>query len=435
MYYKQEMSDVNLSGAIRISSSDTGFSKARGIVLQFSLLIFSLVHISSANAQISDLEAELSLKSPKAKNNNSSNSVKKAVVVPQSTSSDKIQYDFIAGFGGNFYGDEKQQEQTAAAMAYSKVQYKPISFAEFDLFAGFNLITGHSQYRYGDSESHSGFSFKEAAIRLTPINHFKFGIGALSVQSFPIPSLLVSEVAFPGVSEEIMFGTTNQHIQVFAEQMIPTSSSLSTQTAEQESTPGFYTEGIDLRSPLFHRDLISGLYFGHFKFSNLPGSVANQSALYGNSVYETGPNSSQFHYGFDGYFGGVDLSWRMNRSIKLSFGEHIISNSSAPSDSRLGQVFDAKLEYQAHSDLIITPSFESFFNESDSSPAYFNSAEYGHNNMEGFGGHLKIEFPKERFYARADYYNANLINQNSSQYNQQFFFLRFVTEYGNSKLF
>ena len=140
------------------------------------------------------------------------------------TPEDKFQYDFMAGFGGNFYGDEKQQEQTAAASLYTKINYKPISFAEFNLFAGFNLISGHSQYRYGDSESHSGFSFKEAAVRLKPFDHFKIGIGALAVQDYPVPSIIVSDYAFPGLSEEVMFGTANQHIQLFAEQMIPTSS-------------------------------------------------------------------------------------------------------------------------------------------------------------------------------------------------------------------
>ncbi len=358
------------------------------------------------------------------------------LISPQKSSTpDKFQFDFLAGIGGNFYGDEKQQEQNAAAMLTSKLNYKPINFAEFSLFAGVNLITGHSQYRYGDSASHSGFTFKEAAVKITPQENLKFGAGALFVQDYSIPSLLVSDASFPGLSEELHFGTDDQHIQIFAEQMIPTSSSLSTQTAEQESTPGFYVEGVELKSPLFDRNLIGGLYVGHFKFSNLTGAVASQSGLYGNTVHETGPNSSQFHYGFEGLFAGSSLEWRLNKYLKFSLGEHILSNNAAPSDSKLGQITEMKVEYKAAADLVLAPSFEAFFNESDSSPAYFNSAEYGHNNMEGFAAHFRIDFPKEHFYARADYYSANLINPNSSQYNQQFFFLRFVTEYGNTKLF
>ena len=330
---------------------------------------------------------------------------------------------------------QKQQEQTAAASLATKLNYKPISFAEFNLFAGVNLISGHSQYRYGDSESHSGFSFKEAAVKLSFLDHAKVAVGALGVQDYPIPSLLVSDFAFPGVSEEITFGTAHQHIELFAEQMIPTSSSLSTQTAEQEITPGFYTEGVDMKTPLFVRNLIGGLYLGHFKFSNLPGSVANQSALFGNTVYETGPNSSQFKYAFEGFYGGVDLVWTINSKLKFGLGQSVLSNSAAPEDSRIGQMTEFRAEYRATSDLILSSSLELFFNESDSSPAYFNAAEYGHNNMEGLGAHMKIEFPKHHFSAKADYYSADLINVNSSQYNQQFFFLRFVTEYGNSKLF
>lgn len=351
------------------------------------------------------------------------------------SSSTKLQYDFLAGFGGNFYGDEKQQEQSAAALLYAKLDYKPATFAEFDLFAGLNLLTGHSQYRYGDSEPHSGFTFKEAAVKLSPFDHFKIGIGALYVQDQPVPSLLISDFSFPGVSEEVRFGTAHQHALLFAQQMIPTSSSLSTKTADQEQTPGFYSEGIDLRSPLFAKDLIGGIYAGHFKFSNLPGAVATESALFGNSVHSSGPTSSVFAYGFEGVFGGAELEWRMNRYLKISVGEHMLSNSEAPEDSRYGEMSQVKVEYKVNRNLILTPIFEVFTNESDSSPAAFNSADYGHNNMQGYGGHLRIDFPLEHFYARADYYNADLINPNSSQYNQQFFFLRFVTEYGNTKLF
>ncbi len=395
-------------------------------ILCLSLLLFA----SSSFAQSLDFDSSQSNTKANTPNSNSMKTPAAKQALP-----DKFQYDLMAGFGGNFYGDEKQQEQSAAASFFSKLIYSPLSFAEFDLSAGFNLITGHSQYRYGDSESHSGFSFKEAAIKLSPFSHFKFSLGALSVQDFSIPSLVVSDYAFPGISEELMFGTEHQHIQIFAEQMIPTSSSLSTQTADQEITPAFYAEGIDLKTPLFNRNLIGGLSLGHFKFANLPGAVANQSALYGNTVYETGPNSSQFHYAFEGLFASGDLAWKINSKFKISLSEQLVSNGAAPVDSRLGQVTEAKIEYKATADLIITPSFEAYFNESDSSPAYFNSAEYGHNNMEGYGGHLKIEFPKEHFSAKADYYNSSLINQNSSQYNQQFFFLRFVTDYGNSKLF
>ncbi len=405
-------------------------------VLRFAFLALAL----TASVVFSDLA---SAQEPEIDNSPASTSSIKAgtswnsnpMTTSNPLSSNKLQYDFLAGFGGNFYGDEKQQEQSAAALLYTKVDYKPISFAEFDLFAGLNLLTGHSQYRYGDSEPHSGFMFKEAAVRLSPFDHFKIAIGALYVQDEPIPSLLISDFSFPGVSEEVQFGTTHQHIQFFAEQMIPTSSSLSTQTADQEQTPGFYAEGIDLRSPLFSRDLIAGLYAGHFKFSTLPGAVASQSALFGNTVHETGPNSSQFEYGFEGFFGGSELEWLMSRHLKIMVGEHVISNRDAPQDSRYGEMTQLKIQYRVNNDLIITPIFESFMNESDSSPAFFNSAEYGHNNMQGFGGHLRIDFPMEHFYARADYYSADLINVNPSQYNQQFFFLRFVTEYGNTKLF
>ncbi len=350
-------------------------------------------------------------------------------------SPNKLQYDFLGGFGGNFYGDEKQQEQTAAALLYTKLDYKPISFAEFNLFAGLNLLTGHAQYRYGDSAPHSGFMFKEAAVKLSPFDHFKVAIGALYVQDNPIPSLLISDFSFPGVSEELQFGTPNQHAQVFAAQMIPTSSSLSTQTADQEKTPGFFVEGIDLRAPLFSRSLIGGLYAGHFKFSDLPGAVATQSAQFGNTVHETGPSSSQFEYGFEGLFGGGELEWRAQNILKISLGEHILENTAAPLDSRYGEMTQLKIKYRVLSDLVLTPIFEIFLNESDASPAAFNSAEFGHNNMQGYGAHLRIDFPIEHFYARADYYNANLINPNPSQFSQQFFFLRFVTEYGNTKLF
>ena len=76
----------------------------------------------------------------------------------------------------------------------------------------------------------------------------------------------------------------------------------------------------------------------------VPGAVANQSALYGNTVYETGPNSSQFVYQFEGVFGGAELEWRMSRQLKMSIGAHGLSNGSAPEDSRFGEMTQFKIE-------------------------------------------------------------------------------------------
>ncbi len=350
-------------------------------------------------------------------------------------SSRNLKFELRAGLGGNYYGDDKQQEQSVAASAYTKAQYSPISFAEFNLFAGVNLFSGHSQYRYGDSAPHSGLDLKEAAIDLSIIDHFKLGLGALSVDEYPGSNLMISNHAFPGVKEEILFGTRHQHVLIFAEQMIPTSTSLSTQTAEQEQTPSFLQEGIDFRTPLFTKDFLAGLYFGHFQFSNLPGAVATQSALYGNSVRETGPSSSTFKYQFNGIFGGAKAEYRFSRQFKFRLGESILQNTSAPDGANLGAETMAGFDYQYSPELVITPIVTSFFNESDSSPAFFNSAEYGHNNMQGYSGGVKIEFPRQHFYAQASYFNAQLINKNPDQYDQQIIYLRFVTEYGNAKLF
>ncbi len=346
-----------------------------------------------------------------------------------------LKYDLLGGLGGNFYGDEKQQEQSVAVSAYTKMKYAPISFADFDLFAGVNLFSGHSQYRYGDSAPHSGLDLKQAAVNFSVIEHFKVGFGALSVSEYPSSVLMISNHAFPGVKEELLFGTKNQRILLFAEQMIPTSTSLSTQTADQEKTPSFFQEGAQFRTPLFTRDLIVGAYLGHFQFSNLPGAVATQSALYGNSVRETGPSSSKFKYDFNGVFGGADGEYRLSRSFKLGLSQALIQNIAAPEGSNLGAetALHADFAYSAETTLGIQAA--SFFNESDSSPAFFNSAEYGHNNMQGFSAGVRFEFPKQRFYARADYYNANVINKNPDQYDQQIIYLRFVTEYGNTKLF
>jgi hypothetical protein len=351
------------------------------------------------------------------------------------STSQNLKYDFLGSLGGNFYGDEKQQEQSVALSAYTKTKYKPISFAEFDLFAGLNLFSGHSQYRYGDSAPHSGLDLKEAAVNFSVLEHFKIGLGALSVNEYPSSTLMISNHAFPGVKEEILFGTKHQHVLAFAEQMIPTSSSLSTQTADQEVTPSFFQEGIDLRTPFFTRDLLVGAYVGHFQFTNLPGAVANQSALYGNSVRETGPSSSKFKYDFNGVFAGADSEYRFSRSFKLGVSQALIQNIAAPEGSNLGAETAIRACFCGASEYTVSIQATSFFNESDSSPAFFNSAEYGHNNMQGYSGGIKIDFPKQRFYARADYYNASLINKNPDQYDQQIIYIRFVTEYGNTKLF
>lgn len=347
---------------------------------------------------------------------------------------ENLDYTLRAGIGGLSLSNEREQAQSAVLQLTEKSQYKLLQNLEFKTSAMLILQNSHTQSIYTDAVPKPGFTLLEAIIQYKTEN---FGIGGGAVlpgQYIQLPMLISNDRAFPGFQETFKFKDNSQLISAYAMQMIATSSNFSAKTTEQEATPSILIEGLKYQYLLTKQWLIEASG-GFFQFNQLTSSIANDSGTFGNSVIESGPNTSLFEYGFSGYFGGLETSFLMFGNNKFTLFDHVILNSQAPSDSNLGQYVGARAEIKAGNSVTVAPSAGYFFNESDTVPAAFNSGEFGHNNSQGYFTSNKLIFNKSKLFAQLDYFDADVINPNATQSRQQFLFLKFVTEYGNAKLY
>lgn len=323
---------------------------------------------------------------------------------------------------------EGKDEGTGAMMAIgTQFQYRVAPWAHFFLDGDARFYASRVQTRYEGDEMSSGVKVREGYIAFQPLEPIEIRSGILSQKDIKMPLLINSRRAFPGVREQWRW--KQEHFEVFAwaQQTVPTSSSLNTQRAEREATPTFLTETIAFKiapAKVFEAEFNAT----HFRFNNLPAVVAFESSTLGNSANGDVAANSDFKYGFEGFAVGGDLCACLDGPISFKAGGKWLQNTAAPTQSNRGQLIYLESTLRT-SQLNITPRYSLFFNESDSSPAYYNRWQWGNNNRQGSVMQLEVEFPKYEFKIQAEFVQAKMINQDPFQFDKQVFILGVETNH------
>lgn len=290
------------------------------------------------------------------------------------------------------YGIDARMEMRAFSVESQQVKAKIFSYRalfkkEFVfeesltayINAGFDLQVGSNTSSILDEYApQRQFILRDAYAKWQPVSFFQIKAGALN-QGFG-RGLLVGRIPFLGAQERITIELSPEH-SVFVElqQAIPNNYFLADRVGiiNNEGTPTFFEEKIGAK---LEGDLLAMRgEFGRFSFSDLNSSIAYQSQFIGNTISGGGQNNSSFIYNYEGYF----TSGRMEMSISDDFGLDLhgqyLFNDGAPDSRNKGHSFSAGLRVNDYAVYAVQ-----FRNESDSSPAFYNSSAYGHNNMEGF---------------------------------------------------
>ncbi|MBK9293877.1 MAG: hypothetical protein IPM57_05445 [Oligoflexia bacterium] len=288
------------------------------------------------------------------------------------------------------------------------------------------MVAGQSLTRFGDGTSTSGVYLKEALINIRPVEFLSLHAGAINQGYLNNPLLISDSAVFPGIKEKLFFKSDIFNLSLIAEQTIPTSNTLSTKAVDKEEAPSFLAETISVETKI-SRHLDFEVFGTLYHFQNLPSKVAAESAVLGNSQpAQLTPNTAEFSYEFNGWLAGAATKIKIAPEVKLIFSGSAIENSQAPDSANHGQLLSASTEIKFSKNLVITPSVENFFNESDTSPASYNSYAYGHNNRQGFGTGLTLDFPESKFKVVTKYATSDVINESFNQGKQQF--LRIILE-------
>jgi hypothetical protein len=282
--------------------------------------------------------------------------------------------------------------------------------AQLDLETGANEAIG----TIAEYEPKESVNLNAGGVRYTPYSNVKIDAGALNQGELNSP-LLIGSNAFAGVKEEISYGA----LFISASQSIPSNNRLSKRVG-----------GVDDGNPFFGIETV-GLRFGdafkfeatasHYKFSDLSTEVAEKSKQMGNSVEGSGA-ASKFNYAFEGINATLASSYTFSNEMKVDLTAQYLVNDKAPEGRNKGILAELKIGKKAFS-----VSFETFENGSDTSPSFYNSKSYGHNNMKGnsFGLHSS----KKDLTVSAEYTTANVMEENLVQTNINIITLDLVKSY------
>lgn len=343
-----------------------------------------------------------------------------------------LKYKF--GLSGRSFADERDQAQTAGLAIGSQVRVPLLNNLDFVGSLRVNLESGHAQSRFGDNVPRNGIYLKEAVLQSQWGEPFVVLAGAIDQSRLRLP-FLFAESAFPGLMENIDWSYENsgsglslESVYFRAEQVIPSSVSEGTAGENAESVPWLLTEetGVQLAGP---SQLRGELRAGHYRFQGLSNKVAEKSEILGNSVFESSASESNFIYEFEGWFAGLNLKWKVTPVIDLRGSTLMIQNLRAPESFRNAQLQTLGLDWKTSGGLKISPSVDTFFAESDVSPAAYSSAEFGHNNRTGWGARLAVSLDHDRLVIDTHYVDANIINSSLTQSRQQYFMIKVETPY------
>lgn len=252
----------------------------------------------------------------------------------------------------------------------------------------------------------------EGGFNYNPVELLGFKFGALSPREYNSP-LLITGAPVVGAQELIDF----EFLYFKALQAIPNNNRLARRTGTLDNgTPSFYLETLGFK----WRDYLK-VEISHFLFKDLAPNIANQSRQFGNSVSGTGQEASRFNYGFSGYNGYLEGNLLLGGKQLTVYGEYLV-NDEAPVNRNEGYLGGLKLQFSSFG-----LGWESFRNETDTSPGFYNSKYYGHNNNSGnaisfFRQGKDIEF-------LIKYYQLNPIEDNANQFKTDILVFNFLTPF------
>lgn len=240
----------------------------------------------------------------------------------------------------------------------------------FELSGSFEAGSNESVGSTAEFEPIETFNLLNVGVDYNPWRNVEFTVGAINQSTYLSP-LLLDSTAFAAVQEKIYLGS----FYFKAQQSIPANNQLTQRVGTvDDATPYFGMETLGYQSG---KRTFFKLELSRFQYRDLSGATANISREMGNSV--TGlKEAAKYNYEFAGSNSMLQFQHTTKSGFVMSLWGQYLFNEEAPDGRNTGTLANLGLG---------TKNFmfygEAFRNESDSSPGFYNSKWYGHNNMQG----------------------------------------------------
>jgi hypothetical protein len=332
------------------------------------------------------------------------------------TSFAQTKAEWKAGLYGRSTDDSLSSSRTVGIAGLVHLQHLITDDLEARFLGGLALETGTSSSLFtNEFEPKTRLALHEASLRWRIFQPVKLIGGALEQRHHSSP-LLIDGGTFPAAMISIDPDFGNWLLHVDGQAAIPTSRTLSTRSTGKEDTPTLYTQKI-----------VGGWYdratktralmrATHFQFNNLTRGMAQDSRFYGNEVVGIGA-ASRFFYQYEGFEAGPDFVLPLGDQFFLGAGGSYLQNTKGPNGRNQGLYGYTDFTFRAET-FSLRPRFEIYRSESDSAPAFYTSAEFGHNNRKGTGAGLQLTLPKAKLEIELKARRGKLIEPRTFQRNQ-----------------
>lgn len=289
--------------------------------------------------------------------------------------------------------------------AQSRYWLHPQAFLSFAPVVKFE--NGSYQSLNGERAGESSLTLKEAGAHWRFAEDSTLSAGALN-QATTHSELLIGDQAFPALRMDLqVFKNGAMDARLGLEQAIPTSSSLSTQTKETESTPRFLSASVSLDyegSRAFWKTRV-----GAFSYEHLPGAVGYESGLRGNSTIALTENEALFIHQYQGLEGMTALRFPLLRACDLMVELSYIENQKAPRDLNRAYAATAGTEVYFSGQKSLEMKLTGFRIEPDAAVAFFSSNRFYNTNRAGYSLQSFVNFNKYGFHLGGRYTEAEVI--------------------------
>jgi hypothetical protein len=304
---------------------------------------------------------------------------------------------------------------TAGMFLTTRGRYYIIKQLDFTAHLRFLFRSGRAQSTRLERWDTDKIYFREFLVNVKPMDHLHISLGAVGQDYLRAPFLVDAKFAFPGIRERLYFSNKRWGVELIAQQVIPTSTSLGVERTAKEPMPYFFTETLALG--LFPIDTLElRVLATRYQFQNLPSVVAFRSYNYGNVLKEGGglQSNSELRYPFSGWVMKLEGEWTWQTWSHLTLGTYTIENLESPANTNRGQHIYGKWDVM-FGETILSPRYEVFFNEAHTSPAYYIEDRFGGANRQGHLMGVELSFRDLGFKLGSHYVRADVINKHPLQ--------------------
>lgn len=316
--------------------------------------------------------------------------------------------------GGDYVDNKQVEARVFGVSAYLNLETKFTESLSFDFSGGGAADVGsNNSFIIDEYAPRRQVQLKRAFFRWNPFESLIFKAGAINQKDYELP-LLLTRTAFLGAQQQFDLNFSENHKIYFRmQQAIPNNLNLTQRIGiVEDGTPSFLMETIGLK---LDGDLLALHASGsRWSYDSLSTGVAYQSQFLGNSVSGGGQLNSDFIYRYSGYVANAGLKIAFSDSFGIKTWGMYLYNDKAPEKRNRGVALAGGIfsgNFMVH--------YRYFKNESDSSPAFYNSALFSHNNHEGSLIQLTYENPhtdnEDEVTAYINYVDSSPITFNAFQ--------------------